>query len=505
LPPPLPSSGNEHYRAFLLECTRLAERGIIISNPTAFYLKRQRMRDSNVQAMRASPSGCESNVHILASFDRTLTSLRQAAAPNASTSPPTCLTSQSLLEQFLPSSYADASQQLFRQYYPLETSRHLAPEAKAAYMAEWWHKQQALLSLDEFRLTRNRIAHMARTTVEQGQLRLRAALANLLHQPDSVEEAAALGPIDALCARFDVPMVIFSGGILDVIEQLLLTQGVRVNNSNRSDLSELELERCARSNVHVVANALRWGTLKTPAVHRAATSSSAHGSPSAAPVSLAARLHPALSSSSLLSPSSNSLCLGFDQRFLVHSLNKTYHRVLEQTMLLRQLSSKTNVIVLGSTLQDARLADGLEQRPHELARLAAADEEAQRLQQLQQQQQQLLSHPFDLDHAAHATDLMQQQQSQTPPQETPAVVGEVLRVGFLNSGVSEKLDSFKQAFDVVLLPPSQVHDSEGEFVRSLVAFVCGVDERQIAAAAAAAAAAHSTAHAANGTLPPPMF
>jgi len=481
--PPLPhlsgsGSGSEHYRAFLLECNRLAERGIVIANPTAFYLKRQRMRDSNIQAMRASPSGCESNIHILTTFDRTLTTLHEAPAPPSGLSPSLpppapCATSQSLLDHFLPSSYASASRKLFEQYYPLETSRHLAPEARAAFMQEWWSKQHALLALDEYKLTRNRIAHMARTTLQQGRLRLRTGVTSLLHQPDSVEEAAELSAMDALCARFDIPMLIFSGSMHDMIEELLLCHGVRVHNSNRAPLSEMEQVRCARSNVHLLANPLRWGAPKPSAAHRVA--SSAHASPSASPLQHHAVLSPpgvagGASSSSLLSPGgSASVCLGFDQRFLVHSLNKCYERVLEQPVLLRQLERKSGVILLGSTLQDVHLVDGIERKQAELARLA--DEDAQHA-------------PFALDAYDAAAAL--------PAPAQPAVsVGEVLRFGFLNSssGGAERLAAFKAAYDVVIL-----HDGDMEFVRSTLAYVCGV-EQDVA----------SSHHQYPAVLPPPSF
>ena len=297
--------------------------------------------------------------------------------------------------------------------------------------------------------------------------------------------------LDGLCARFSIPVLVLSGGIHDVIEELLLHHGLRLHNSNRSDLSDAERDRCFRSQVHLLANPLRWGTKPTGAnsiaKHRATSRhgsrhGSKHGSPSASPVPTMQRaIHPALAPTmpppvTISSVSSGaSVCLGFDQRFLIHSLNKCYERVLEQPALVRAVAAKPHVLLLGNTLQDASLLlQGIEGRPQAVAQLSASDAAAAAAYEAAE-----AMHKFALDEHAHPQHHAMPPFVAPPPLPAPHASegGEVLRVGFLNDIEikEEKLAAFKAAYDVVI-----IGDGDVEFVQRTLAYLCGgaVDQSQ---------------------------
>jgi hypothetical protein len=513
-------TSTERFRLFLAEAKQLADHhAIVISDPTTFYLKRERMRESNRQRMRASASGREGNVHIVSAFDRTLTTHRlhqhQHYPPTPTGSQPTLsMTSQSLLSTNLPSSYGARMDQLFKQYYPQERSQHVSPAEKAEYMREWWMRSHALLSLDEYRLTRNKLRQIAKTAVETGAFQLRGSVMELLRQSSNTQDAG-------LCQKYNIPIVILSSSICDCIEELLLQHDIRVWNTN-SDLThanEAERQRYAESNVLLVANRIRWSVppAQTSVMDLAASmpnlsSSSTSSIPVSSTMSPSAllrrtahhRTHSSTSSSFV-----SSSCLGFDHGHLVHSLNKSYVRILEQAHLLERLRGKENIVLIGNTVHDASmLAEGAEQREsawEESRRQQAGEmhqEEEFDTSSPQPPQQQQLPQPrpvypasphrapssitsFD-DLAAsyrRQSDLQQrlhQQSQSTYDLHSPSTLHaasssssfDILRIGFLNSDVTpERLAAFTRVYDVVLCG-----DQGFEYVREVVGGICGEED-----------------------------
>ena len=481
---PSAETGSDRYRAFMSEVRVLAEHGVIITAPLDFYLKRERMRESNLRAIRVSEGqgrGSQGSLHVLTSFDRSCTTLKQAAAVSEDGSAidpaavPNCLTTQSMLDASLPATYSEASRKLFSQYYPLESNTHISAAQREECMREWWTKAHALLSLDEFRLTRNKIAAMVNSTLDQGRIRLRPGIVELLE------------PVHGLCGRFDIPVFVMSGSIHDLIEELLLAYGVRVANTNRGDLGEVEAALCARSPVHLIANPLRWGVSKHVGsiVDRVA-----QGSPSMSPLS---RLHSlsasaaasALCSAPLAASSSSvslipgphapaAVCLGFDQRFLIHSLNKTYARVLEQPNLARAVTAKCNLILMGNTVADAGMALGAELRAEVIPPIFEADACAAAESKEEREFALDDSYVFTAPTSSHAAAA-----SVPPSPALPAVSSfDVMRIGFLNdvAPTAQRLEEFKAVYDVVLLG-----DQSCAFVGHTIAFLCGADEAQVTA------------------------
>eukprot|EP00611_Tribonema_gayanum_P024532 TRINITY_DN5443_c0_g1_i1.p1 TRINITY_DN5443_c0_g1~~TRINITY_DN5443_c0_g1_i1.p1 ORF type:complete len:418 (-),score=129.15 TRINITY_DN5443_c0_g1_i1:797-1987(-) len=88
------------------------------------------------------------------------------------------------------------------------------PEGHAPLLAhgEWWDRVHALLA--EHPMTRKDIEEMVTENVESGQLRLRPGAADFIR----------------LCHSWDIPLLIVSAGVSDVIEETLRHQGVLLPN-----------------------------------------------------------------------------------------------------------------------------------------------------------------------------------------------------------------------------------------------------------------------------------
>ncbi|RUP47804.1 pyrimidine 5'-nucleotidase-domain-containing protein [Jimgerdemannia flammicorona] len=106
------------------------------------------------------------------------------------------------------------TQRLYDKYYPIEISHQMTYEEKIPHMVAWWDGAHAALITQ--RITHEDIAEMVRET----PLELRELLSELL----------------VLCRDKNVPFLVFSAGIRDIIEEIL---------SSRS---------LFHPNMHVVAN-----------------------------------------------------------------------------------------------------------------------------------------------------------------------------------------------------------------------------------------------------------
>ena len=104
----------------------------------------------------------------------------------------------------LSEAYHEKAQALQRHYYPLEVSPDLDAEAKTRFMVEWVTQAHDLLR--ESCVTRTIIDNATRVALAEGNLRFRDSAADLLMLLDSKE----------------VPVLVFSAGIADVIETALV-------------------------------------------------------------------------------------------------------------------------------------------------------------------------------------------------------------------------------------------------------------------------------------------
>jgi cytosolic 5'-nucleotidase 3 len=104
---------------------------------------------------------------------------------------------------FLSDDYHTKAQALQRKYYPLEIDPSLEEETRIKYMVEWVTKAHALLETSG--LTEDTLKKAVATAVVNGGMALRPRVQELL----------------SLTQSLDVPVLIFSAGIANVLEEVL--------------------------------------------------------------------------------------------------------------------------------------------------------------------------------------------------------------------------------------------------------------------------------------------
>ncbi|XP_040994921.1 7-methylguanosine phosphate-specific 5'-nucleotidase A [Juglans microcarpa x Juglans regia] len=143
--------------------------------------------DKKIAAIR---SGGPKKMQVIVDFDRTLTRYSINGQPGQS--------SHGLLQQGNPE-YDAKRQQLYEYYHPLEFSPKIPIEEKTKLMEEWWGKTHALLI--EGGLTYDAI----KQSVANATIAFREGVAELF---EYLEER-------------DIPVLIFSAGLADIIEEVL--------------------------------------------------------------------------------------------------------------------------------------------------------------------------------------------------------------------------------------------------------------------------------------------
>lgn len=141
-------------------------------------------------------------LQITADFDRTLTKYTNKGK--------ICATCHNVLEEggVLPETYKRKALELRDTYFPLETNPHMTTEEKIPLMIEWWTKAHDLLQ--ECGLQKGDI----RTMVQKSSAMLRDGCSWLFDELN----------------RFEIPVLIFSAGIGDVIEEVLREQSTMHEN-----------------------------------------------------------------------------------------------------------------------------------------------------------------------------------------------------------------------------------------------------------------------------------
>ncbi|KAG7396868.1 5'-nucleotidase, cytosolic III [Phytophthora boehmeriae] len=209
--------------------------------------------------------------------------------------------------------------EIFNKYYPIEQSGKLSKEEKLPYMIEWWTTTHGLMI--KHGVTKKSIEE----AVEASDMELREGFMEIF----------------SLLARENVPTLIFSAGLYDVIHAVLNKEYAKTP------------AKIPPKNVHVVSNMMRFDE--------------------------------------------SGKVVDFDGT-LIHSLNKNASALAETEFWKQcQLEKRHNILLLGDSLGDANMADGLD---------------------------------FQED--------------------------EIVRIGFLNDGSEEKLDLYLQHFDVVLTNDSSL-------------------------------------------------
>ncbi|RUS91180.1 hypothetical protein EGW08_001093, partial [Elysia chlorotica] len=157
-----------------------------------------RMRDPQLveKAIRVMMKDAQHKLQVVADFDRTLSKYTENGQP--------CSTTHSVLEEskHMPEFYRVESLKLKELYLPIEFDHTKTIEEKIPKMIEWWHKGHALLT--SCHLTQEDLTPI----VTDSMARLRNGCKdffNLLHS-------------------MDIPILIFSAGIGDVISETIKQQ-----------------------------------------------------------------------------------------------------------------------------------------------------------------------------------------------------------------------------------------------------------------------------------------
>ena len=205
---------------------------------------------------------------MLLDYDRTLTSFRHNGRPTDS-----C---HGVVEKshFASPQYRQQTDALFQKYYPLEVNASLAREDKLAAMIEWWEQAHNLLVVN--RVHRDQIP----TMVAESNMGLRAGARELL----------------AELAEHNIPTLIFSAGIADVLIEFLRQQNA------------------LHPNIHVVSNRMRFGD--------------------------------------------DGYLLGF-QGALIHTLNKNAHTLANSPEQWAHDAQRDHILLLGDNIGDIHMSDGL--------------------------------------------------------------------------------------------------------------------------------------------------
>ncbi|CAH0477633.1 unnamed protein product [Peronospora belbahrii] len=211
------------------------------------------------------------------------------------------------------------SREIFEKYYPIEQSATMTKQEKLPFMIEWWTKTHELI-------IKHGVSRIdIRKAVEESDITLREGFMEIFE----------------LLARENVPTLIFSAGLYDVIHAVLNKEYAKTP------------AKVPPGNVHVVSNMMRFDE--------------------------------------------NDKVVGFDGT-LIHSLNKNASALIDTDFWKQcQLEKRHNIVLLGDSLGDSDMANGLD---------------------------------FKED--------------------------EIVRIGFLNDGVEEKLDLYLQRFNVVLTNDSSL-------------------------------------------------
>jgi 5'-nucleotidase len=159
------------------------ENPIHIPNPEVYKAK-----------LSALVRGGRSQLTVVADFDRTLTSNRISSGER-------CVSCHGIVESCdaLSKSYRDATTVLFNKYFPIEVSPHIPVADKIPMMRQWYAENHKELAKE--RLTR---ADLVRA-VAGSNVQLRPGARSLV----------------ATCSTAGIPMLVFSAGIKDVIEEVI--------------------------------------------------------------------------------------------------------------------------------------------------------------------------------------------------------------------------------------------------------------------------------------------
>nr|CAG8494122.1 9217_t:CDS:2 [Entrophospora candida]CAG8566843.1 6593_t:CDS:2 [Entrophospora candida] len=170
------------------------------------------------------------NLHVISDFDATMTSYWTDNKKRNPGSHSVLGSSKHLSDQF-----RTRTKELYEKYYSIEIDSHKSRQEKIPYMVEWWEKAHELLINEK--INKDDLAKMA----AESTIKMRPGLASLINT----------------CNEKKVPLLIFSAGLGNVIEQVL-----RIKNLYYQDT------------MHIVSNQMEFNPVtgicnhfKEPLIH----------------------------------------------------------------------------------------------------------------------------------------------------------------------------------------------------------------------------------------------
>ncbi|KAI9916135.1 hypothetical protein PsorP6_018005 [Peronosclerospora sorghi] len=230
---------------------------------------------------------------VIADFDYTLTPAYKPTGERAPSTHGLLMTCKALGPRL-----ASLGRQIFAKYYPIEQSATLTNDEKLPLMVEGWTATHALFI--EHGISKRDI----RDAVEASDLKLRDGFFETFE----------------LLARANVPTLIFSAGLYDVIHAVLDKEYAKTRT------------KTPPPNVHVISNMMRFDE-KEKAVEFEGT--------------------------------------------LIHSLNKNATAVIGTEFWKKcQLEKRCNILLLGDSLSDCNMTNGLEFTEDDILRIGFLNEDA---------------------------------------------------------------------------------------------------------------------------------
>jgi cytosolic 5'-nucleotidase 3 len=155
--------------------------------------------DNKITALKTAGLSC---LHIIADFDRTLTTARVEGEDSTSSF------AQIRNGGYLSETYVAEAKRLYSVYYPIEIDPKVPLEEKAEKMQEWWHLHMELM------LQHGMNRAVLDDIVMKGKVQGRAGLRELL----------------TFSAEKKIPFLIFSAGLGDLIKTYLKHEGIYFDN-----------------------------------------------------------------------------------------------------------------------------------------------------------------------------------------------------------------------------------------------------------------------------------
>ncbi|TYZ57935.1 hypothetical protein PybrP1_013222 [[Pythium] brassicae (nom. inval.)] len=248
---------------------------MLVGDPDAFAKKWKKFSTDGVDKLL-----------VISDFDQTLTRYLKPDGDQESSSHGLLMTSSVLSPQV-----CKLEREIFARFFPIEVSPTLSEAEKLPYMVEWWNRAHELLL--EYKLTKSQILQ----AVEQNDVGFRSGFHEIFR----------------LLANENVPVLIFSAGLYDVIHAVLEKEFAR------------SPEKTTPKNVHVVSNMMQFDASGTIS--------------------------------------------GFEGQ-LIHSINKNASVLLDTPFWKQcQIEKRHNIILLGDSRGDVRMARGLEYKDDEIIRI----------------------------------------------------------------------------------------------------------------------------------------